>query len=144
SKSPRLLSPRNQAKNSLPNESAFPGGAQSRLLIRLRNSYRMHFQDRADAGRHLARELARWQGVRDLIVLALPRGGVPVGYEIARRLHAPLDVFVVRKLGVPGQEELAMGAVASGGALVFNDEIVFGLGIPDDIVGRVVSTQRME
>src|SRR4029077_18578263 len=128
SKSPRLLSPRNQAKNSLPNESAFPGGAQSRLLVRLRNSYSMHFQDRADAGRHLAHELAGWQGTRDLIVLALPRGGVPGGYEIARALHAPLDVFVVRKLGVPGQEELAMGAVASGGVRVLNHDVVAALG----------------
>ena len=88
----------------------------------------MHFQDRADAGRHLARELARWQGARNLIVLALPRGGVPVGYEIARALHAPLDVFVVRKLGVPGQEELAMGAVASGGVRVLNHDVVAALG----------------
>ena len=88
----------------------------------------MHFRDRPDAGRHLAQELTHWQNARDLIVLALPRGGVPVGYEIAHALHAPLDVFVVRKLGVPGQEELAMGAVASGGIRVLNHEVVAALG----------------
>ena len=74
----------------------------------------MHFLDRSDAGQYLARELTHLRDARDLIVLALPRGGVPVGYEIARELHAPLDVFVVRKLGVPGRED-AMGALASGG-----------------------------
>lgn len=88
----------------------------------------MHFIDRADAGRFLARELARLEHNRGLIVLALPRGGVPVGYEIARAFRAPLDVFVVRKLGVPGQEELAMGAVASGGVRVLNPEVVAALG----------------
>jgi predicted phosphoribosyltransferase len=88
----------------------------------------MQFRDRADAGRRLAQALARWENARDLLVLALPRGGVPVGYEIARALHAPLDVFVVRKLGVPGQEELAMGAVASGGIRVLNQEVVAALG----------------
>src|SRR5690242_1290116 len=88
----------------------------------------MHFADRADAGRFLARELSRYEGRPDLIVLALPRGGVPVGYEIARALHAPLDVFIVRKLGVPGQEELAMGAVASGGVRVLNPDVITALG----------------
>ena len=88
----------------------------------------MHFLDRADAGRFLARELIRLRDARDLIVLALPRGGVPVGYEIARELHAPLDVFVVRKLGVPGREELAMGALASGGVRVLNPDVVSALG----------------
>jgi len=88
----------------------------------------MQFLDRADAGRLLARELIRLRGVGDLIVLALPRGGVPVGYEIAHELHAPLDVFVVRKLGVPGREELAMGALASGGVRVLNSDVVSVLG----------------
>jgi putative phosphoribosyl transferase len=88
----------------------------------------MQFLDRADAGRFLARGLMRLRDARDLIVLALPRGGVPVGYEIARALHAPLDVFVVRKLGVPGREELAMGALASGGMRVLNAEVVIALG----------------
>ena len=88
----------------------------------------MHFLDRPDAGRCLARELMHLRDAHDLIVLALPRGGVPVGYEIARELHAPLDVFVVRKLGVPGREELAMGALASGGVRVLNADVVSALG----------------
>jgi putative phosphoribosyl transferase len=88
----------------------------------------MQFADRADAGRILARALQHLAGRRDLIVLALPRGGVPVGYQIARALSAPLDIFTVRKLGVPGQEELAMGAVASGGVRVLNEEVVAALG----------------
>jgi putative phosphoribosyl transferase len=88
----------------------------------------MQFADRADAGRVLARALQHLAGRRDIIVLALPRGGVPVGYEIARALSAPLDIFTVRKLGVPGQEELAMGAVASGGVRVLNEEVVAALG----------------
>jgi predicted phosphoribosyltransferase len=102
------------------------------------------FRDRHHAGRVLAPALEKYGALSRVIVLALPRGGVPVGYEVARSLSAPLDVLVVRKLGVPGREELAMGALASGGALVFNEDIVFGLGIPDEIVGRVVSTQRLE
>jgi putative phosphoribosyl transferase len=88
----------------------------------------MHFLNRTDAGRFLTRELMRLRDARDLIVLALPRGGVPVGYEIARALHAPLEVFVVRKLGVPGREELAMGALASGGVRVLNTDVVSALG----------------
>jgi putative phosphoribosyl transferase len=88
----------------------------------------MRFLDRAEAGRILARALRHLEGRRDLIVLALPRGGVPVGYEIARALSAPLDIFTVRKLGVPGQEELAMGAVASGGVRVLNEEVIAALG----------------
>jgi putative phosphoribosyl transferase len=88
----------------------------------------MTFLDRADAGRFLAEQLDRFVNRRDVIVLALPRGGVPVGYEVARVLHAPLEVFVVRKLGVPGQKELAMGAIASGGTRVLNADIIAALG----------------
>jgi predicted phosphoribosyltransferase len=88
----------------------------------------MHFRDRADAGRFLARRLQHLTGRPDVLVLALPRGGVPVGYEVARTLGAPLDVFVVRKLGVPGQRELAMGAIASGGTRVLNSSIMTALG----------------
>ncbi len=88
----------------------------------------MLFLNRAQAGRALARELEGWREARNLLVLALPRGGVPVGYEIAQALRAPLDVIVVRKLGVPGQEELAMGALASGGGRVLNLEVVAALG----------------
>src|SRR5919198_5580881 len=92
----------------------------------------MYFRDRADAGRILATSLVEYAGRPDLIVLALPRGGVPVGYEVARALRAPLDVFLVRKLGAPGQPELAMGAIASGGAVVVNQEGVRALGITEE------------
>jgi len=88
----------------------------------------MQFLDRAEAGRLLARDLIYLRDSPNLIVLALPRGGVPVGYEVARELHAPLDVFVVRKLGVPGREELAMGALASGGVRVLNPDVMSALG----------------
>src|SRR5881275_295515 len=88
----------------------------------------MRFHDRADAGRFLAGKLRDYHQHEDLIVLALPRGGVPVGYEVSRSLGAPLDVFVVRKLGVPGYSELAMGAIASGGIRVLNEDVVAALG----------------
>src|ERR1700730_8211065 len=87
------------------------------------------FRDRREAGRLLAQKLAAFANRPDVVVLALPRGGVPVAYEVARALGAPLDVFVVCKLGVPGHEELAMGAVATGGARVLNDQIVGDLNI---------------
>jgi predicted phosphoribosyltransferase len=90
----------------------------------------MLFQDRADAGRQLAGKLRPFAGRDDVVVLALPRGGVPVGYEVATALGAPLDVFLVRKLGVPGHEELAMGAIASGGVRVVNEDVVRQLGVP--------------
>lgn len=88
------------------------------------------FSDRFEAGKFLARQLQEYLDDPALLVLALPRGGVPVGYEIAQALGAPLDVFVVRKLGVPGYEELAMGAIASGGVIVLNEEVVSRLNIP--------------
>ena len=84
------------------------------------------YEDRHVAGRALADALDAYRGRRDVVVLALPRGGVPVGYEVARALEAPLDVFLVRKLGVPGHRELAMGAIASGGVRVLNDDVVGG------------------
>jgi len=87
------------------------------------------FHDRRDAGRFLAGLLEEYRGRPDVMVLGLPRGGVPVAYEVATALGAPLDVFLVRKLGVPGREELAMGAIASGGVVVINDDVVRGLGI---------------
>jgi predicted phosphoribosyltransferase len=102
------------------------------------------FADRTEAGRRLATELARYADRADVIVLALPRGGVPVGYEVARALHAPLDVFVVRKLGVPGHEELAMGAVASGGVRVLNDQVVRALRIPRDVIEDVTAAELRE
>jgi predicted phosphoribosyltransferase len=103
------------------------------------------FRNRHEAGKALASELARRIPEReDLLVLALPRGGVPVGYEIACELGAPLDVFVVRKLGVPGQEELAMGAIASGGARVVNDEVIGPLRISGDSIERVARQEQQE
>ena len=102
-----------------------------------------HFEDRRDAGRRLAALLDRTRG-RDPVVLALPRGGVPVGFEVARALGAPLDVLVVRKLGVPGHEELAMGAVAAGGARVLNDEVLLLAGVRDEVLAEVTEREREE
>src|ERR1700746_6201 len=95
------------------------------------------FLDRGDAGRQLAAAVGQYAGGRGAIVLALPRGGVPVGYEIARSLGIPLDVFVVRKLGVPGHEELAMGAIASGGVRVLNEEVIRRIPISVEAIERV-------
>jgi predicted phosphoribosyltransferase len=102
------------------------------------------FRDRHDAGRLLASRLTPYAHRPDVVVLALPRGGVPVAYEVARALHAPLDAFLVRKLGVPGYPELAMGAVASGGVEVVHDETVQGLGIPPDVIELVARKERQE
>lgn len=104
----------------------------------------MRYQDRTEAGRLLAERLARYKNRPDVVILALPRGGVPVGYEVAQALNAPLDVFVVRKLGVPGQEELAMGAIASGGVRVFNEDIVQMLRIPDEMIEAAVAKETQE
>jgi len=102
------------------------------------------FRDRSEAGQILARELMAYAGREDVIVLALPRGGVPVAFEVARGLQAPLDVFVVRKLGVPGHEELAMGAIASGGVLVIEPSVIEGLAIPPDVVADVAAREERE
>jgi predicted phosphoribosyltransferase len=102
------------------------------------------FRDRTEAGRLLAERLRHYAGRDDVIVLALPRGGVPVGYEVAKALGAPLDVFVVRKLGVPGHEELAMGAVATGGLLVLDEHLVQALGLPEEEVRRVIERELRE
>jgi len=102
------------------------------------------FHDRVDAGRQLAAKLMRLAGRDDVIVLALPRGGVPVGYEVARLLRAPLDVFLVRKLGTPGREELAMGAIASGGVRVLNTEVVRELGITPAEIAEAAAREREE
>src|SRR5205814_5479294 len=102
------------------------------------------FQDRFDAGTTLAAQLADYAGRDDVVVLALPRGGVPVGFEVAKALQAPLDVFLVRKLGVPGHEELAMGAIASGGARVLNDTVVAELGLTDEDVARAAAVEARE
>jgi predicted phosphoribosyltransferase len=104
----------------------------------------LFFHDRRDAGRRLAASLDHYRDNPDVIVLALPRGGVPVAYEVACALRAPLDLFLVRKLGVPGREELAMGAVATGGVRVLNDDVVRMLGIPDRVIDAVVADERRE
>jgi len=102
------------------------------------------FRDRSEAGQLLADELAAYANRDDVVVLALPRGGVPVGYEVARALGAPLDVFLVRKLGLPGQEELAMGALASDGTRVVNEELVERLRLPRDLIDRVAAGEAVE
>ena len=102
------------------------------------------FRDRRDAGRRLAEQLAAYGNRSDVTVLALPRGGVPVGYEVARALDAPLDVFVVRKLGVPGYDEVAMGAIATGGVRVLNDDLIAQVAIPADVVDAVAERERAE
>jgi predicted phosphoribosyltransferase len=102
------------------------------------------FRNRRHAGQLLARKLAHYADRPDVLVLALPRGGVPVAYEVAHALHAPMDVFLVRKLGVPGYEELAMGAVATGRVRVLNDTIVAGLGIPDYLIDAVAAKELEE
>jgi putative phosphoribosyl transferase len=102
------------------------------------------YVDRADAGRALANSLAHLRAAPDAIVLGLPRGGVPVAYEVARALDLPLDVLVVRKLGLPQQPELAMGAIASGGALVVNDEVVHYLGGRHDAFDAVRAHEQVE
>src|SRR3979409_2520247 len=99
----------------------------------------MRYRNRTEAGQVLAQHLLRYAGRDDVLVLALPRGGVPVGYEVAMALDAPLDVFVVRKLGVPGHEELALGAVATGGVRVLNDDVIRGLGIPKEVIETVAA-----
>lgn len=105
----------------------------------------MQFEDRAEAGRVLAEALQAYRGRKDVIVLALPRGGVPVGFEVARSLGAPLDVFVVRKLGVPGYAELAMGAIASGGIRVLNEDVVAALGPgAQDAIEQVAEAELAE
>ena len=102
------------------------------------------YRDRPHAGRELARLLTAYADQPDVLLLALPRGGVPVAFEVAQALHVPLDVFVVRKLGVPGHEEYAMGAIASGGVRVLNDDVVEGLDIPAGAVDAVARSEQRE
>lgn len=102
------------------------------------------FSDRYEAGRVLAESLQDYAGRSDVLVLGLPRGGVPVASEVARELGVPFDVFLVRKLGAPGQEELAMGAIASGGMVVINDEVVDAMRVPWDLVESEIARERME
>lgn len=102
------------------------------------------FSDRTVAGRLLAQRLSDYRGRADVVVLALPRGGVPVAFEVARELGAPLDVFVVRKLGVPGHRELAMGAIAPGGVRVLNDEVIREIGITTEQIAQVAANEQRE
>jgi predicted phosphoribosyltransferase len=105
---------------------------------------RRRFRSRSDAGRLLAAQLGAYANRPDVIVLALPRGGVPVAYEVARALGAPLDVFLVRKLGVPGHEEFALGAIATGGVRVINQNVVRELRISPDMIDGVAAAEEQE
>src|SRR5436190_3852972 len=103
------------------------------------------FKDRDEAGRLLGEEVVRRIGKRaDAIVLALPRGGVPIGFGVAQALEAPLDVFIVRKLGVPGHEELAMGAIASGGVRVLNEDVLRYVPVPERVIDAVAAREQQE
>jgi len=102
------------------------------------------FQDRTDAGQQLAQKLNEYAGRPDVVVLALPRGGVPVAYEVAQALQAPLDVFLVRKLSLPGHEELAMGAIASGGVRILNQEVINAMRIPGDVIDAISQREQQE
>ena len=104
----------------------------------------MIFRDRREAGQRLAAQLIDYADRPDVLVLALPRGGVPVAFEVARALHAPLDIFLVRKLGVPGHEELAMGAIATGGVRVLNEDLVQYLQIPGEVIDAVAADEQRE
>jgi len=104
----------------------------------------LKFTDRVEAGRLLAEQLGAYAKRADVVVLALPRGGVPVAYEIATRLHVPLDIFLVRKLGAPGQPELAMGAIATGGARVLNDEVIRYLAVSPEVIDAVARAEQVE
>jgi predicted phosphoribosyltransferase len=104
----------------------------------------MVYQDRRAAGKLLATKLGRYSGRDDVVVLGLPRGGVPVAYEVAHALKAALDIFLVRKLGIPGHEEMAMGAIASGGVRVLNEEVVDYLGIPASVIDYITLKESRE
>ena len=102
------------------------------------------FRDRREAGRELVKHLAAYAHRSDVVILGLPRGGVPVGYEIAQGLQVPLDILIVRKLGVPGHEELAMGAIASGGIRVLHDEVIQAAGLPEFVIDQVTAEEQKE
>jgi len=104
----------------------------------------VYFRNRAEAGQVLARRLQQYKNLQDVLILGLPRGGVPVAYEVARELNAPLDVFIVRKLGVPGHEELAMGAIASGGVRILHEGVIRELGISLQTVDAVSEREQAE
>ena len=104
----------------------------------------MIYRNRSDAGQYLATKLLQYKGREDVLVLALPRGGVPVAFEVAQVLQVPMDIFLVRKLGVPGHEELAMGAIATGGVRVLNEDTVNYLGIPPDVIDAIAEMELKE
>ena len=104
----------------------------------------MRFQDRQEAGELLAKKLRRFRGRKDVVLLALPRGGVPVAFEVAKELHLPLDVVVVRKLGIPGHEELAFGAIASGGHTFINKSLINALKMPETMIDEVIQRENIE
>src|SRR5947209_6985624 len=104
----------------------------------------MRFRDRDEAGHLLARLLVRYRREPDVLVLALPRGGVPVAYPIALELEAPLDILLVRKLGLPEQPELAMGAIASGGIRILNTDVVDQLHVPSQVIESVTTSEQRE
>lgn len=114
------------------------------MIFRRADSVPRRYRDREEAGQVLAEHLRNLAGEKNLLVLALPRGGVPVGYEIAKALGAPLDVFVVRKLGVPGHEELALGAIASGPTVVLNEDVVRALRITREMIEAVIAQETRE
>jgi putative phosphoribosyl transferase len=102
------------------------------------------FCDRIEAGQLLAAELSQYENHPDVLIFGLPRGGVPVAYQVARAIHVPLDVWLVRKLGVPGQEELAMGAIALGGVMLLNNEIISSLQISRSVIQQVAAAEKQE
>ncbi len=103
-----------------------------------------HFNDRREAGKQLVESLTEWAGRDDVIVLALPRGGVPVAFEVAKALHAPLDLMLVRKLGLPGHEELALGAIALPGIRVFNHDVIRSFGVPEEAIDAIIEKEEAE
>lgn len=113
-------------------------------VIKIVRRKKMIYRDRIDAGKQLATKLDDYANRDDVLVLALPRGGVPVAYEVAKALRVPLDIFLVRKLGVPGHEELAMGAISTGGVRVLNHDVVDYLGISTDVIDAMANTELKE
>jgi predicted phosphoribosyltransferase len=134
--------PTYRANHGIPEGIAIAAGEGMSLFAAGQN--RTRYADRREAGRVLAARLQDYAGRSDVVVLALPRGGVPVGYEVAQALNAPLDVFVVRKLGLPGQPEYAMGAIASGGVRVLNDETITQLRVPPSAIEAVSLAELRE
>ena len=123
----------------------FKEGTRTQRYVVFADSHRhQQYPDRRAAGLELASRLTGYRGHADVVVLALPRGGVPVAHEIARELGAPLDVFLVRKLGVPGHSELAMGAIASGGVRVLNNDVVSWYGLTPAIIDQVAAMEQLE